>query len=247
MTLRNPLSVGAVARILHISKPCVLNWINSGALKAFTTYGGHHRVWPADVKALVDRTGMDIQFDFIDERAQRVLIVDDDTVYANFVKQILKQEMPQVDVATTDDGYEALLMIGEFRPQLMILDIKMPKVDGFRVLELLKTRNFDRNLRVLVASGYLDKETRDRLAHTIADMVIEKPSNVHFLISTIADLLTTNTMELHERSSPAEHPRDASMSISRQPRSSNEGIKDVISSPRKKRRESPLQVSGTAS
>ena len=246
MTFRNPLGVGTVARILHISKPCVLNWINSGALKAFTTYGGHHRVWPADVRAFVERTGMDIQFDFIDERAQRVLIVDDDTVYANLVKQMLEREMPQVDVAITDDGYEALLMIGEFRPQLMILDIRMPKVDGFRVLELLKTRNCDRNLKVLVASGYLDKETHDRLAHTIADMVIEKPSSVHFLISTIADLLTTNTRELRERSSPAEHRHDAPMPISLQPRSSNEGIVEFISSPLKKRRVSPLQVSGTA-
>ena len=48
----NPLGMGSVARILHVSKPCVLNWINLGALKAFTTYGGHHRVWQADIKEL---------------------------------------------------------------------------------------------------------------------------------------------------------------------------------------------------
>ena len=57
-----PLSVGEVARILYVSRPSVLNWIHKGALKAFTTYGGHHRVWPVDVKALLEKTGMDIPF-----------------------------------------------------------------------------------------------------------------------------------------------------------------------------------------
>ncbi len=189
MTVRNPLSVGEVARILHVSKPCALNWINSGAIQAFTTYGGHHRVWPGDIKAFINHTGMDIRFDFIEERTQQVLIVDDDSVYTNLMKQMIEMELPNVEVATTDDGHEALLLIGELRPQLLILDIKMPKVDGLKVLELLETRKVDHTMKVLVVSGYLDEEVKSWLADVAVDSAVEKGADFRRVMASIATLL----------------------------------------------------------
>ncbi|MEO8166947.1 MAG: response regulator [bacterium] len=187
MNNKDPLSVGEVARILRVSKPCVLNWINKGALKAFTTYGGHHRMWPADVKIFLDKAGMDIPFKLDDEHAeQRVLIIDDDPIYTNLMRQVIKTELPDVDVTTTDDGYEALILIGEIKPQLVVLDIKMPKLDGFKVLERLSARKNDHPMKVLVVSGHLDQETLDHLSTTIADYVIDKTTDVRSLISEIA-------------------------------------------------------------
>jgi excisionase family DNA binding protein len=63
MIYRKPLSVGQVAEICRVSKKTVLNWIYDGALKAFTTYGGHYRVWPVNIKKFLDQTRMDIPFD----------------------------------------------------------------------------------------------------------------------------------------------------------------------------------------
>ena len=189
MVVRKPLSVGEVACILRVSKPSVLNWINGGALKAFTTYGGHHRIWPADLKSLIDKTRMDIDFDFVDERTQRILIVDDDPMYTNLLKQVIKAELPSVEITSTDDGYEALVTMGELRPQLMILDIRMPKLDGFKVLELLTDRKVDWHMKVLVVSGYLDEETLEALKHTVADSWMEKSSDIPSLVSSIAALL----------------------------------------------------------
>ena len=190
MTNKDPLSVGEVSRILRVSKPCVLNWINKGALKAFTTYGGHHRMWASDVKAFLDKAGMDIPFTFEEEQAnRRVLIIDDDPIYTNLMRQVIKTELPDVDVTTTDDGYEALILIGEIKPQLVVLDIKMPKLDGFKVLERLAARKNDHPMKVLVVSGHLDQETLDQLSTTIADYTIDKTSDVRSLISTIATQL----------------------------------------------------------
>lgn len=193
MKARNPLTVGAVAHLLHVSKASALNWIHSGALHAYTTPGGHHRVWPADMRAFIDKTGMDIQFDFVEERKRLILIVDDDPVYAQLMKRILLEEIPQLEVMTTDDGYEALLTIGELSPQLLILDIKMPKVDGFKLLELLEARKPAHAMKVVVVSGHLDNEVRRRLADAGVDSAVEKGTGFTSILRTIVSLLKEGT------------------------------------------------------
>ena len=186
MTYKKPLSVGQVAEICRVSKKTVLNWIYDGGMKAFTTYGGHYRIWPANVKKFLNSTGMDIPFDYVDDRTTQILIIDDDPTFSDILKTAIVAELPEVDVATTDDGYEGLMLIGELRPQLVILDIKMPKLDGFQVLELLKNRQAEHELKVLVITGFLDQETREQLSKTIADHWMDKLSDITIMIKTIA-------------------------------------------------------------
>src|SRR5512135_3292623 len=100
MTYKKPLSVGQVADICRVSKKTVLNWIYDGALKAFTTYGGHYRIWPANVKKFLDSAGMDIPFDFIDDRTTHILIIDDDEGYSQMLREAIVAELPTVDVVT---------------------------------------------------------------------------------------------------------------------------------------------------
>jgi two-component system OmpR family response regulator len=186
MTFKKPLSVGQVAEICRVSKKTVLNWIYDGGLKAFTTYGGHYRIWPANVKKFLASTGMDIPFDYVDDRTTHILIIDDDIDFSNILRSAIVAELPEVEVATTDDGYEGLMLIGELKPQLVILDIKMPKLDGFQVLEMLRGRKAEHELKVLVVTGYLDPETRQQLSKTIADHWIDKLSDITTMIKTIA-------------------------------------------------------------
>jgi two-component system, OmpR family, response regulator len=185
MTHKKPLSVGQAAEICRVSKKTVLNWIYDGALKAFTTYGGHYRIWPANLKSFLDAAGMDIPFEFVDDRTTHILIIDDDHDYSQMLKSAIHAELPNVDITVTDDGYEGLMLIGDIKPQLVILDIKMPKLDGFQVLELLKTRKIDHEMKVLVVSGYLDQQTRDQLSKTVADYALDKLSDINVLIKTI--------------------------------------------------------------
>ena len=189
ITHKKPLSVGQVAEVCRVSKKTVLNWIYDGGLKAFTTYGGHYRVWPANVKKFLDTTGMDIPFDFVDERTTNILIIDDDLDYTKMLTSAIKSELPSVEINSTDDGYEGLLMIGEIKPQLVILDLRMPKVDGDQVLELLKGRKAEHPMKVLVVSAYLDEKTKKRLRTTVADYALDKLSDINVLIKTISALI----------------------------------------------------------
>jgi excisionase family DNA binding protein len=189
MTYRKPLSVGQVADICRVSKKTVLNWIYDGALKAFTTYGGHYRVWPANIKRFLETTRMDIPFDYVDERTTNILIIDDDVDYAQMLRSAIKAELAEAEVHSTDDGYEGLVMIGEVKPRLVILDIRMPKVDGLQVLEMLKGRKTDHEMKVLVVSAYLDEKTRKQLKGTMADYALDKLTDVDLLVKTIVALV----------------------------------------------------------
>jgi excisionase family DNA binding protein len=200
MTYKKPLSVGQVAEICRVSKKTVLNWIYDGGMKAFTTYGGHYRIWPANMKKFLDTTGMDIPFDFVDDRTTHILIIDDDLHFSNILKSAIQAELPDVEVTATDDGYEGLMLIGELKPQLVILDIKMPKLDGFQVLELLRGRKAEQELKVLVITGYLDPDTKQQLAKTIADNWMDKLTDIDVMIRTIVAYVRSERPLLQDHS-----------------------------------------------
>jgi len=193
---RKPMSVGLVAKICRVSKKTVLNWIYRDAMKAFTTFGGHYRVWPGDLKKFMVKAGLDVPFQFVDDRQTTFLIVDDDPAYTKLLKEAIISHFPSSDVITTDDGYEALLLMGERKPHVVMLDLKMPKVDGFQVLELLRARRKDNTMKVVVLSAYIDSEMRLRLKSTVADGIWEKEMSV-------ADILRS----LDEIINPPEHPK----------------------------------------
>jgi two-component system, OmpR family, response regulator len=189
MVYRKPLNVGLVAKICQVSKKTVLNWIYRDALKAFTTYGGHYRVWPGDLKEFITRSGLDVPFNYIDERQTTFLIVDDDSIFANFLKEAIYLEYPESNIIITDDGYEALFLLGEKKPNVVFLDLRMPKIDGYQVLELLRNRKKDAQLKIVVLSGYIDEEARQRLSGSVADQVWEKGKNLLDLRHSLKGLL----------------------------------------------------------
>ena len=186
---RKPMNVGLVAKICRVSKKTVLNWIYRDALKAFTTYGGHYRIWPGDLKKFMIRAGLDVPFQYVDERQTTFLIIDDDPAYTLLLKEAICAYFPSADVITTDDGYEALLLIGERKPHIVMLDLKMPKVDGFQVLELLRPRKKDNVMKVVVLSSYVDSEAKEKLKASVADAVWEKGKNINDILYSLNSLV----------------------------------------------------------
>jgi two-component system, OmpR family, response regulator len=198
VTHKKPLSVGQVAAVCRVSKKTVLNWIYDGALKAFTTYGGHYRIWPVNLKKFLDTAGMDIPFEFVDETSTHVLIIDDERPYSQMLRSVISAELPNVEITTTEDGFEGLLFIGELKPQLVILDFKMPKIDGMEVLELLRKRKIDHDMRILVVSSYLSEAIREQLAKTCADAVLDKLADISLLVKTVAMLVRSDVSVFQE-------------------------------------------------
>ena len=116
-----------------------------------------------------------------------ILVVDDSNIIRNFVKRIFSEDY---NVGTAGDGEEAIRIISANKDndyiEAVLLDLNMPKVDGFAVLEFMRENNLLKKMPVSIISGDSSKETIDRaFTYEIVDM-LEKPFNDQ-RIKTIID------------------------------------------------------------
>jgi len=190
LAVAQPLSVGQVAQVCRVTTRTINNWIRAGMLKAYATPGGHFRVWPSELKKFLKAHNMDINFDFRGERPKRILVVDDDENYAEMVRELLHDKLDNCEISLTHDGYEALIMLGDFKPDLLMLDLMMPGIDGFKVLDLIADRKILHPTRVLVLSGNLSASAIERLKKSRVDQWLHKPVSAAEMLHAVLNLLS---------------------------------------------------------
>lgn len=118
---------------------------------------------------------------------KKVMVVDDSKTINDMVRNLLEKMGYEVEVAF--DGMEALEKVKTFLPDLIVLDVNMPKMDGFRVCRLLK---FDRNFRQIpiIMLTARDEEENIRIGiKTGADLYLTKPIEPEKLIEAVNKLL----------------------------------------------------------
>jgi len=147
--------------MLGVSHRTVQLWVESGVLQAWKTAGGHRRIALTSVNRLVDKRSDAIQAPPSVEAphaGRKVLLVDDDaTMLRLYELEMAGWELP-LEVTKASNGFEALIRIGETRPDLLISDLSMPGMDGFRMIRTLRTDNAYANMAIIVISG-LDRAT----------------------------------------------------------------------------------------
>ena len=114
--------------------------------------------------------------------AKKIMIIEDD----EFLVQMYatKLEMQDFTVLTASDGKQAMKMIKKSKPDLVLLDLNLPVMDGFKVLELLKADPSTKNIPVLVLTNYGQKEHVDRCLTLGANDYLIK---AHFVPSEVVD------------------------------------------------------------
>jgi len=115
------------------------------------------------------------------DEAKDILIIEDERELSATIAEELASEGFTVDVA--NDGQEALSMLGKERYELAVLDLKLPKVDGFTVLRHVKEHLPD--TKVIVLTAYADLKNVTKAKSLGADDVIEKPYDLGDLIDAI--------------------------------------------------------------
>ena len=116
---------------------------------------------------------------------KRILVVDDEAIVRISCKRTLEPEGFDVDIAS--DGYEAIELIKNKAYDIIITDLKMPKMDGLEVLSWIKKNS--PSSRVIVITGFSTPEIAEKSISAGADKYLEKPFTPETLISVVKDLL----------------------------------------------------------
>ena len=171
-------STKEAARLLGVSHRTVQLWVENGSLQAWKTAGGHRRITMESINKRVDARqdaiGMPAAAADTGPQLKKVLMVDDDrTLLRLYELEMEGWDMP-LTVMKAYDGFEALIQIGAQRPDLLISDLSMPGMDGFRMIRTLRENANYAGMAVIVISG-LEKATMQAMGLPSDIPVFPKP------------------------------------------------------------------------
>ncbi len=178
------LSPREVAMMLRVSPITVRSWANKGLLHAEVTPGGHRRFSVREVERLGREHGITLARNTA-QKPLRILIVDDDPPFARYMLELLAGYTEASNIAVAYDGFEAGRKMTTFAPDVVLLDLMMPGLDGFEVCKRIKQDPGNRDARVIAVSGYLTAENVRLALASGAEQCLGKPLNVERLIEVI--------------------------------------------------------------
>lgn len=158
-----------ISRLLHVNPRSVINWIDQNLLPSYRTPGGHRRIRREDLVAFLRKYEMPTPDSLIDRRFN-VLIVDDEPEIVDVVRTYLARQ-GSFDIRSASDGITALIEVGRVKPDLLILDIRIPGVDGIEVCQRIKADPATKT--IIVAIG--QEQSQDKILQAGADAFMAKP------------------------------------------------------------------------
>jgi len=187
-----------VAQLLGLAVRSVQLMVDRGELDAWKTPGGHRRISRASVERWLAARQSGLRPPAAPTRvanpsrsptAPRVLLIEDSTHYQNLVRLLLAQKFPQVELHIADEGIAGLAMAGSLQPQVLIVDILLPGIDGATLITSLRSHPQFSHSRLIVITS-LDETQREPYAFALAGVpVIHKPRLVMDLPALLAESL----------------------------------------------------------
>jgi len=181
------LTLGQAARYLGVAQSTIRKWSDQGRLPAFYTPGGHRRYRQRDLDAFVAGSSAGAAAPARTRPAPIVLIVDDDPRIREFVRVNLEMEGFAVREAGSAD--EGLAALEAEPPDLILLDVTMPRVDGWEMLQRVRERHGVDSIQVIMFSGQVDDSATDQAEAGGAQAFVGKPFNPQELVTRAKDLL----------------------------------------------------------
>jgi len=168
------LTLGQAAKFLGVAQSTIRKWSDQGRVPAFYTPGGHRRYRRRDLELFVDRSGPAGA-----PGGPLVLVVDDDARLREFLRVNL--EIEGYSVREAESAEQALQAIEDQAPDLVLLDVVMPGVDGWQMLQRLQERHG--SIPVIMFSGQVDERSAEQATERGARGFVGKPFDPQELLN----------------------------------------------------------------
>jgi excisionase family DNA binding protein len=184
-TERRYLTTGEIARQCEVTPASVKKWIGQAKLRAVRTPGRHFRISVEEF----ERFKAEYRFPMEPERAPRILVVDDSPLVVDFIIDALRDLVPGSELEAVSNGYEGLLKVGTFAPDQLILDLRMPGLDGLEVCRRIKANPAIRATRILMITAFAEKGTAKAARRACADGFLRKPLRLDTLKAQVERMI----------------------------------------------------------
>ncbi|HXX92098.1 MAG TPA: response regulator [Planctomycetota bacterium] len=184
MDRQSSYTTGDIARLCQVTKRTVIKWIDSGKLKGYTIPGSSHRRVSSESLSLFLRTHR--MPDYTGLVRRRILIVDDDRDLLELLQDALRD---QYDVDVASSALEAASRLPVFRPDIILLDIRLPDLSGLDVCRHFQAYKSERKAPILTMSAYGGEIDPAEVRRSGADAFLPKPLKMAELKKRIATMV----------------------------------------------------------
>ncbi len=180
-------TTGEVAQICKVSQQTVIRCFDSGRLQGFRVPGSRFRRIPRDSLVAFMKNNQ-IPMDQLETGKKRVLVVDDDEAIVEMFTELLERD-GRFEVETASTGYDAGILTEQFRPDVILLDFKLPDINGTAVCRTIRDNPGYKHMQIIIISGVADPDEVAELKAAGADEFIRKPFDINLVINRIADMV----------------------------------------------------------
>jgi excisionase family DNA binding protein len=170
------LTLGQAAKYLGVAQSTIRKWSDTGRVPAFYTPGGHRRYRRMDLDAFLERSGPGGK----PKDGPTVLVVDDDPGVRQVVR--LSLELEGYIVKEAGGAEEGLAVVDDEAPDLILLDVMMPHIDGWEMLRRIQERHGAGSIPIVMFSGKVDAQTAAQATARGAQGFVGKPFDPQQLV-----------------------------------------------------------------
>ncbi|RJP31456.1 MAG: response regulator [Phycisphaerales bacterium] len=185
--VRSVYTTGQVARICKVSQQTIIRCFDTGKLRGFRVPGSRFRRIPIESlrKFMIENR---IPLEQLENGKKRVLVVDDDAAIVEMLSDLLRRD-GRFDVRTASNGFDAGIETRDFRPDIMLLDYKLPDINGDALCRRLRNDPQHAYIKIIIISGVVDPDEVSGLLAAGADEFIKKPFDIEQVITKMSELL----------------------------------------------------------
>ena len=178
--MKTVFTTGEAAKICKVSQQTIIRCFDSGQLKGFRVPGSRFRRIPRDMLyKFMKENG--IPTDALESGKRKVLLVDDDEELVELITDVLKND-GRFEVRVAPNGFAAGMLVKEYHPDLVVLDVMLPDINGRDVCQLIRSDPTLEGVRIICISGMIEEDKIEDLRMSGADDFLHKPFDVEELV-----------------------------------------------------------------
>ena len=189
--MKTVFTTGEAAKICKVSQQTIIRCFDSGQLKGFRVPGSRFRRIPREAlyRFMKDNN---IPTDALESGRRRILIVDDDQGVVDLISDVLATDA-RFETRVVNNGFGAGMLAKEYHPDLIILDVMLPDINGQAVCELIRQDPTMAEIRIICISGMIEEDKIAELRASGANDFLHKPLDIDELIRRVCRLLDIET------------------------------------------------------